>query len=332
MTRQLVHSPKTRQSEISNSLTNQSVFNCSSINVTFHFDLPHNINQLLQDMYHESDNSCCPPPLLTTDFPQRCGANSPPPYQESLPENHLYKSGTKAVPGKSELSLLNQMLLSDLNSDISPTSPYVNYTPQPNSDLDATYEHAYCHNLILPIPPPANERPGCSGRNQTSLGTPSSSSGNHFAGIWKQLTNRHRHSNNKVMKVKNATLKRSISQVNLCEVKNYIRNCSVSNLKAHKDTPCSSPSSKGSSPPHGIVKPPRKLIKKCPATDDQSLNKYYLFGSRTNGEYQHEQKLRKSVSFNSQLNNVRVLSPEVKDGVFQFPFTYFVNDYVFTKL
>ena len=76
---------------------------------------------LLPIQYHRSMIHNSPHALL---FPEL--HPPPPPYQEDLPPNHHYQAGTRVAPG----TRVGYKLIS----------------------LDATYEHPYCHNLILPPP------------------------------------------------------------------------------------------------------------------------------------------------------------------------------------
>ena len=139
-------------------------------------------------------------------------APPPPPYQETLPENHTYKSGTRIVPTmrRIEATLSNHLEVH-------------------------LYEYAYCHNMILPM-----SVDGSSGElGSLSQALPAGpSTRNKFWDIWRQLTKRNK--SKKGMKIKTATLKRCSSQHNVSKVKTATLKRNISNHKILKQKCCSS--------------------------------------------------------------------------------------------
>ena len=219
---------------------------------------------------------------------------------------------------------------------VSNCSPLSNQIPKPNSDLNATYEHTYCYNLILPMSLDGSSA-GLGSLSQAAPPAPSTSK--RICDIWRELTKRHR--SNKVMKIKTATLRRCSSQHNFCKVQTATLKRRISNPKISKENVCSSKStplskSDATPPPKWIVKPPRRSEPRKPlSVDYNAMNN--LVDNRhgdIDALLQPLQQLKKCVSFSGQLNRVQVLSPELKDEdcYFKFPCTYTANDYVFTKL
>ena len=278
----------------------------------------------------------------------------PPPYQESLPDNHSYKSGMRLLPAVVQCmdpSLLNQIMIIPPPAELHPTQmvipsplhpskmtlskpilhhtqlimkssppplhpiqmitspPYLsNSTPHLDLDLSFSYEDTFCPNFTLTdsLDHLGYQEMGCHGDQETPTSF-SSSTRSKISQLWKQLTKRRRGPSNKVTKVKTATLKRSISTSRIFKKK-----------ASSSKTPSQEHQRNNSLPRKGIVKPPR--LQPLPFPDDSP------FGTE-------ETKLKKSVSFNSKFNNVRILSPDIDtECVFQFPPSYAVKDYVFTIL
>ena len=310
----------------------------------------------------------------------------PPPYQETLPENHSYKSGMRILPTVGhcmDTSLLKQIVIKSppptlhrtkmmMPSPLHPskmaictptlhtnqmamstptlysnqmtasktahemplskptlypirlmtssppplhpiqmiTSPrYLsNSTPHLNLDLSFSYEDTFCPDFTLTdsLDHLGYQDMGCHGDHQDTPATSSSNTRSKISLLWKQLTKRRRGSSKKVTKVKTATLKRSISTSSIFKKKT---SSSKKPSREHHEKICL--------PRKGIVKPPR--LQPLPSPDSSS--------------YTEGTQLKKSVSFNSKMNNVRILSPDVDTGrAFQFPPSYAVNDYVFIKL
>ena len=294
-------------------------------------------------MYHSSSNSYLLSAVHPANYPKHSHvlAPPPPPYQETLPENHTYKSGTRIVQTIKEIepTLLNplEVKFSSIHPKpvVSNSSPHLNQIPKPKSDLNATYEHAYCYNLILPMSLDGSSA-GLGSLSQAAPPAPSTSK--RIWDIVRQLTKRKK--SNKVMKIKTATLRRCSSQHNVCKVQTATLKRSISNPKISKEKFCSSEApffskTDATQPPKGIIKPPRRVPRKPLCTDNTAMNN--LVDNR-HGDIdafsQPLQQLKKCVSFSGQLNSVQVFSPELKDEdfYFKFPCTYTANDYVFTKL
>ena len=289
----------------------------------------------------------------------------PPPYQETLPENHSYKSGMRILPTVGHCmdpSLLKQIVIISPPAPLHPTEmtmtstlypskmamstptlhtnqmtlstpmrrlhtqlnmkssspplhpnqkiaspPYLSHsTPHLNLDLSFSYEDSFCPNFTLDsLDHLGYQDMGCHEDRHDTPASSSSTTKSKISELWKQLTKWQRGSRKKVTKVKTATLKRSISTSRIFK------------KKTSSKTPSPEHQRKNSLPRKGIVKPPR--LQPLPSPDSSSASE--------------ETKLKKSVSFNSKLNNVRILSPDVDtECTFQFPPSYAVKDYVFTRL
>ena len=294
-------------------------------------------------MYHSSSTSYLLSAVHPANYPKHCHvlAPPPPPYQETLPENHTYKSGTRIVQTITEIepTLFNpqEVHFSSIHPKpvVSNSSPHLNQIPKPKSDLNATYEHAYCHNLILPMSLDGSSA-GLGSLSQAAPPAPSTSK--RICDIWRQLTKRKK--SKKVMKIKTATLRRCSSQHNVCKVQTATLKRSISNHKISKEKVCSSEAlffskNDATPPPKGIIKAPRR-VPRTPLSTDYTAMTNLVDNRRGDIDAlpQPLQQLKKCVSFSGQLNRVHVFSPELKDEdfYFKFPWSYAANDYVFTKL
>ena len=248
--------------------------------------------------------SSTPPPL-----PKRAETQiytPPPPYQEQPPTNHAYKSGTRILStDKIVPTRKRDMFPSDM--DICQQALYL--YPLPGSNLDATYEHAYCHNLILPTP--AKKKPRTSPTSPTSdTPCPGNQSRSKLRCFWKRAVEKlsSQRLRNQTPK---STPRRSLP-THLVTVPPKTELLRHGAHGAHVATP----------PPKGIVKPPRT---KAPVPTYPTIQQY---------PYAAGYKLKKSVSFSGlQLKNTRIKSTE--SAVKECPpmiQTYKVKDYIFTKL
>ena len=253
-----------------------------------------------------------PPPLIPQEFTRVF--NPPPPYQEDLPENHTYKSGTR----------------------ISPPHKLVLQIPdryQQTPDLDSTYEHAYCHNLILP-------RPGqCLEKSADSEISPVSSKDGKVRtkSLWRNLVRKVRrrrqsagsklHSQSKNLGFRQRCRSLSSGESSHAVQKIPAPRSNLMNSAESKSTPNVISGVKPSTPPpRGIVKPPRQLKNLSP---DSSTSPDFFSISPSDKESSLN-KIKKSVSFsNIRTRSLIPVRDNEKGVVIE---SYVVDGYVFTKL
>ena len=251
-----------------------------------------------------------PPPLIPQEFTRVF--NPPPPYQEDLPENHTYKSGTR----------------------ISPTHKLVLQIPdryQQTPNLDSTYEHAYCHNLILPRPGQCLEK---SADLETSPVT--SKDGKVRAkGLWRNLVRKVRRRRQSAgsklhSQSKNLVFRQRCRSLSSGESSHAVRKIpapqsSLINSAESQSTPnVTSRVKPPTPPPRGIVKPPRQLKNLFP---DSSTSPDSFSISDKNSSLN---KIKKSVSFSNIRTSSLIPVRDNEEGVILE--SYVVDGYVFTKL
>ena len=255
-----------------------------------------------------------PPPPPTPILPEfNLVFSPPPPYQEDLPLNHCYKSGTRVTPA--------QKLVLQL--------PYfVQQTP----NLDSTYEHVYCDNLILP-------RPGdCLKKSAELEKPPATTDGGNGRGkrssLWRNLVRkvtRRRQSAG----LKQRSISAGLKSVRSRSLSSEYRHCVFQTNPATPSSPTSTaphllPSVKPRTPPpRGIVKPPRQFKKSSPSnlTSDDSYCKLRLSDQESSNSLN---KIKKSVSFSNITTSSLIPSTDARKGMVLK--SYVVNGYVFTKL
>ena len=251
-----------------------------------------------------------PPTPISPEFNQVF--SPPPPYQEDLPENHCYKSGTRVTPA--------QKLVLQL--------PYfVQQTP----NLDSTYEHVYCDNLILP-------RPGdCLKKPAEPEKPPAATDGDNVRGkrsLWRNLVRkvtRRRQSSG----LKQQSMSEGLKSVRSRSLSSEDRHCVFQTNPATPSSPISTaphllPSVKPRTPPpRGIVKPPRQFKNSSPSnpTSADSSCKLRLSDQESSNSLN---KIKKSVSFSNITTSSLIRSTDEREGMVLK--SYVVNGYVFTKL
>ena len=254
-----------------------------------------------------------PPPLIPQEFARVF--NPPPPYQEDLPENHTYKSGTRISPPRKLLLQIPDR-----------------YQQTPN--LDSTYEHAYCHNLIL-------LRPGqCLEKSADSEISPVSSKDGKVRtkSLWRNLVRkvrRRRQSagfNNLHSQSKNLGFRQRCRSLSSGESSHAVQTITATQLNLmnsaeSKSTPnVISGVKPPTPPPRGIVKPPRQLKNLSP---DSSISPDFS-GISPSSKESSLNKIKKSVSFsNIRTSSLIPVRDNEKGVVIE---SYVVDGYVFTKL
>ncbi|KAL5256345.1 hypothetical protein ACHWQZ_G011541 [Mnemiopsis leidyi] len=256
-----------------------------------------------------------PPPLISPEFTRVLYPPPPPPYQEDLPKNHTYKSGTRISPP-------HKLVLQ------------IPHITQQTPNLDSTYEHAYCHNLILP-------RPGVCLKKSSDLETSpvSSKIGKvRTKNLWRNLVRkvrRRRQSAASKPCLRNSDFRqrcRSLSSGN----SNHVIQTPVPHeshlidtVQSRSKTDVTSRVKPSTPPPRGIVKPPRQL-KNLSSNSSSSPDLSHDPSPSDKDSSNSLNKIKKSVSFSNIRTSSLVPARANEKGV-MFE-SYVLNGYVFTKL